>query len=120
MRPCFYNWMDREHISHTNEHHGTFLSLLLRNVLETTLHRLKKGPGLLAHEISELLLLDDDTPGISSTARGHKWFPFTMAANIQVRFDILAHLGVDIFRDLSFDSWVIQIVLRKLLANVVP
>ncbi|KAJ5092058.1 hypothetical protein NUU61_006928 [Penicillium alfredii] len=95
MQPCFYNWMDREHISHTNEHHGTFLSLLLRNVLEITLRRRKKDPGLLAHEISKLLLLDDDTPGISSRARGHKWFPFTMAANI-------------------------QIVLRKLLANVVP
>lgn len=43
-----------------------------------------------------------------------------MAANVIVPFDILTYLGVDIFRDLSFDTWVIQIILRKLLTNVVP
>jgi hypothetical protein len=34
---------------------------------------------------------------------------------IQIPFDILFNLGVDIFSDLSFDTWVIQTVLRKLL-----
>lgn len=81
----------------------------------TLLRRERSGnPYLLAHEIDELLpLLGED-----------RWaedrFPFTLAGNIKVPFDILLRLGVDIFRDLTFDTWVIQTVLRRLLLSVVP
>jgi hypothetical protein len=47
-------------------------------------------------------------------------FPFSFAANVKVPFDILSYLGVNIFRDLRFDTWVIQLVLRKLLVNAIP
>ncbi|PGH00535.1 hypothetical protein GX51_05750 [Blastomyces parvus] len=98
----------------TNERHGTILSLLLREVFDITLHRRKTDnrPALLAHEIDELLPLF----GGKRQAR----FPFSYSANIRVPFDILMCLGVDIFRDLTFDTWVIQSVLRKLVPNIIP
>lgn len=104
------------HITHTFEDHGTVLSLALREVFDMTLLRREKSgnPYLLAHELDELLPLQGN--GDSECEP----FPFTLTANIQVPFDILLQLGVDIFRDLTFDTWIIQTVLRKLLLNVVP
>ncbi|OOQ90811.1 hypothetical protein PEBR_02708 [Penicillium brasilianum] len=119
MRPVVNIWNGGEYISHTNEGHGTMLMLLLRNVFEITLHRRQEEPDdgmrLNAHEIDELLVLD----GNSKSWRD-SWFPFNMAANIKVPFDILEALGVDIFQRPEFDTWVIQIILRKLLVNSVP
>ncbi|KAK2750142.1 hypothetical protein FQN57_004638 [Myotisia sp. PD_48] len=102
--------------SHTNEKHGTILSLLLREVFDITLLRreTQKKPHLLAHEIDELL------PIMQSLPDGIPRFPFSFAANVQVPFDILSCLGVNIFRDLTFDTWVVQLVLRKLLLSAVP
>ncbi|KAI9840669.1 MAG: hypothetical protein M1837_001393 [Sclerophora amabilis] len=137
--------------------HGTILSLLLREVFDTTLMRreLAHEPNLHAHEIDIMLPLSDgingpdhgDQPSETNssndgeqdkenappsppvtrgaTARTVKEqnkanYHFTWAANIAVPFDILECLGVNIFRDLSFDTWVIQSVLRKLHNNVVP
>ncbi|KAJ5782371.1 Tetratricopeptide-like helical [Penicillium paradoxum] len=118
MRPNKETWSDTEYFSHNNERHGTILSLLLKSVFELTLHRRKDDPNLLAHEINELLVLESGTD--SNKPWKDSWFPFTLAANIQVPFDILLNLGVDVFCDLSFDTWVIQTVLRKLLVNAVP
>ncbi|EYE93236.1 uncharacterized protein EURHEDRAFT_460479, partial [Aspergillus ruber CBS 135680] len=102
--------------THTNENHGTALSLLLREVFDITLmRRIRTGDSnIMAHEIDELAMLEDPKSWSNS------WFPFTFAANIRVPFDILLQLGVDIFSDLSFDTWVIQTVLRKLIINAVP
>lgn len=102
--------------THTNEKHGTALSLLLREVFDITLmRRIRTGDAnLMAHEIDELAMLEDPKSWSNS------WFPFTFAANIRVPFDILLQLGVDIFSDLTFDTWVIQTVLRKLIVNAVP
>lgn len=102
--------------SHTNENQCTVLSLVLRDIFDITLLRREKQdkPNLLAHEIEEMM------PLMGSEDLSVHQFPFTLAANIKVPFDILLHLGVDIFRDLTFDTWVIQTVLRKLLLNVVP
>ncbi|KAJ9211297.1 hypothetical protein DTO166G4_7130 [Paecilomyces variotii] len=104
------------HITHTFEDHGTVLSLALREVFDMTLLRRQRSrnPYLLAHELDELLPLQGERDWECQQ------FPFTLTANIQVPFDILLRLGVDIFRDLTFDTWVIQIVLRKLLLSVVP
>jgi hypothetical protein len=77
-----------------------------------------KDPNLLAHEINELLMLETGTD--ADAPWENSWFPFTMSGNIRVPFDILSALGVDIFRDFSFDTWVIQLVLRKLHINAVP
>ncbi|KAF3481773.1 SAP domain-containing protein [Arthroderma uncinatum] len=102
-------------LSHTNEKHGTLLSLLLREVFDITLLRRKTDnkPNLLAYEIDELM-------PIMQWSALTKNLPFSFAANIQVPFDILSCLGVDIFRDLTFDTWVIQLVLRKLLVSAIP
>ncbi|EFR01834.1 SAP domain-containing protein [Nannizzia gypsea CBS 118893] len=119
MRPNYWNseFVPRElgSLSHSNEKHGTILSLLLREVFDITLLRRKTDnkPNLLAHEIDELM------PTLLWPATG-KNLPFSFAANIQVPFDILSCLGVNIFRDLSFDTWVIQLVLRKLLMSAIP
>jgi hypothetical protein len=104
------------YLSHHNEVHGTTLSLILREIFDVTLLRRErtKSPHLLAHELDELLPLQ------SEEQWEHDRFPFTMAANIRIPFDILLHLGVNVFRDLTFDTWVIQMVLRKLLLSVVP
>ncbi|KAJ5558296.1 Tetratricopeptide-like helical [Penicillium sp. DV-2018c] len=118
MRPNIAEWAGDEYFTHNNEKHGTILSLLLKSVLELTLHRRQEDPNLLAHEINELLILEAGTD--SNKPWKDSWFPFTLAANIQVPFDILLNLGVDIFSELSFDTWVLQIVLRKLLVNAVP
>ncbi|EEP82905.1 predicted protein [Uncinocarpus reesii 1704] len=98
-------------------HHGTILSLMLREVFDITLQRRHTDgkPNLLAYEIDELFPL----MGADKQCEKHL-FPFSYAANIRVPFDILQCLGVDIFRDLTFDTWVIQLVLRKLLINAVP
>ncbi|PGH02099.1 hypothetical protein AJ79_07736 [Helicocarpus griseus UAMH5409] len=103
-----------QYLACTHESHGTQLSLLLREVFDVTLHRRKvdNRPNLLAHEIDELLPLFEGEDG--------HLFPFSFSANIKVPFDILMCLGVNIFRDLTFDTWVIQTVLRKLLPNVIP
>ena len=107
---------DLDFFTHTNEKHGTALSLLLREVFDITLmRRMQTGDAnLMAHEIDELAMLEDFKSWSNS------WFPFTFAANIRVPFDILLQLGVDIFSDLTFDTWVIQTVLRKLIINAVP
>lgn len=118
MRPNKVTWSGSQYFTHTNERHGTVLSLLLKSVLELTLHRRQEDPNLLAHEINELLVLEAGTD--TNQPWRESWFPFTLAGNIQIPFDILFHLGVDIFSDLSFDTWVIQTVLRKLLVNAVP
>jgi hypothetical protein len=119
MRPVISTWMGQEFISHTNEGHGTTLMLLLRNVFEIALHRRQEEPDddmrLNAHEIDELLVLDRN-----SKSWRESWFPFNLAANIKVPFDILESLGVDIFQRPEFDTWIIQIILRKLLVNAVP
>ncbi|RAH68958.1 uncharacterized protein BO66DRAFT_280640, partial [Aspergillus aculeatinus CBS 121060] len=115
MRPIVYRFKDKETwLSHSNEMHGTVLSLLLREVLDITLLRRKTNPTLHAHEIDELFALEGRADWANQS------FPFTFAANIQVPIDILMTLGVDVFRDLSFDTWVIQRVLQKLLVNAVP
>lgn len=103
-------------VSFSHEKHGTVLSLLLREVFDITLFRRETDnrPNLYAHEIDELL------PLMGSEGEEKFPFPFSFAANIQVPFDILQCLGVNIFRDLTFDTWVIQTVLRKLLVNAVP
>ncbi|KAI9839674.1 MAG: hypothetical protein M1819_002300 [Sarea resinae] len=99
-----------------HERHGTILSLLLRDVFDMTLMARDKGEpsGVLAHEIDAMIPLcgGEDMLG--------QRFPFRWAGNIVVPFDIVLALGVDIFADLDFDTWVIQLVLRKLLLNVVP
>ncbi|KAJ6184771.1 hypothetical protein N7519_006072 [Penicillium mononematosum] len=118
MRPNKVTWGGSQYFTHTNERHGTVLSLLLKSVLELTLHRRQEDPNLLAHEINELLVLEAGTD--TNEPWKDSWFPFTLAGNIQIPFDILFNLGVDIFSDLSFDTWVIQNVLRKLLVNAVP
>ncbi|PWY77223.1 hypothetical protein BO94DRAFT_568215 [Aspergillus sclerotioniger CBS 115572] len=100
--------------THTNEAHTTLLSLLLREVFDITLHRRERDPHLMAHEIDELLVLE------SPQNWQNQSFPFTLAGNVQVPFDILMQLGVDIFRDLAFDTWVIQLILKKLTAHIVP
>ncbi|RHZ71005.1 hypothetical protein CDV55_105883 [Aspergillus turcosus] len=112
------NHRNHYYFSHTNEAHGTLLSLLLREVFDITLERRERfqDPNLMAHEIDEFLILEDSLDWPDEKVA----FPFTLAANIQVPFDILMQLGVDIFGDLTFDTWVIQIVLRKLLINAVP
>ncbi|EPS25903.1 hypothetical protein PDE_00839 [Penicillium oxalicum 114-2] len=119
MRPVATKWEDQEYFSHTNGAHGTLLLLLLRNVFEIALHRRSEEPEedmrLNPHEIDELLVLDS-----SSESWRNSWFPFSMAANIRVPFDILETLGVDIFQRSEFDTWVIQLILRKLLVNAVP
>lgn len=102
-----------------HERHGTILSLLLREVFDMTLIARREGTvaNLLAHEIDAMLPLcgGEDMP-----TSPEQRFPFGFAANIVVPFDILLGLGVNIFKDLEFDTWVIQTVLRKLLLNVVP
>lgn len=102
-----------------HERHGTILSLLLREVFDMTLIARREGTvaNVLAHEIDPMLPLcgGEDMP-----SKPTRRFPFGYAANIVVPFDILLKLGVNIFRDLEFDTWVIQLVLRKLLLNVVP
>ncbi|KAJ5607173.1 hypothetical protein N7537_003792 [Penicillium hordei] len=118
MRPNKVAWGGSQYFTHTNERHGTVLSLLLKSVLELTLHRRQEDPNLLAHEINELLILEAGTD--TNEPWRESWFPFTLAGNIQIPFDILFNLGVDIFSDLSFDTWIIQTVLRKLLVNAVP
>lgn len=99
--------------------HGTILGLLLREVFDMTLIARGWGtaPNVLAHEIDAMLPLcgGEDLPH-----QPEQRFPFGYAANIVVPFDILLALGINIFRDLDFDTWVIQTVLRKLQLNLVP
>lgn len=101
------------------EAHGTILGLLLRAALDMALIARRRGPSpdVWAHEIDAILPLcgGEDMP-----VTPEKRFPFGYAANIVVPFDILLNMGVDIFRDLHFDTWVIQMMLRKLLLNAVP
>ncbi|KAI1935794.1 hypothetical protein LOZ66_005029 [Ophidiomyces ophidiicola] len=116
MRPVLSDeWV--QSIRHSNERHGTALSLLLREVFDITLRRreVEGKPHLMAHEIEELMPLIGADKGFEK-----QMFPFSYAANIRVPFDILQYLGVDIFQDLAFDTWVIQLVLRKLLLNAIP
>ncbi|KAL5361609.1 hypothetical protein BJX96DRAFT_185371 [Aspergillus floccosus] len=116
MRPQVLETDDKPHLHHSNEDHGTFLSLVLREILDTTLlRRARTGdPTLMPHELDEMIMLESHSDWDS------QYFPFTLAANIQVPFDILMYMGVDIFSDLAFDVWTIQTVLKKLYASVVP
>jgi hypothetical protein len=145
MRAPIEKWNGKDYFVAHHEKHGTYLSLLLKHVFELTLHRREhkppttektdfgaaaapagaiydedetNDPSLLAHEINELLMLETGTD--AGEPWSESWFPFTMSGNIRVPFDILTALGVDIFHDFSFDTWVIQLVLRKLLINAVP
>ncbi|KAJ5806338.1 uncharacterized protein N7503_003940 [Penicillium pulvis] len=111
MRPVLREWQDREYIIQCNDVYGTMHSLLLRNIFEITLQRRKKDPNLSPLEINELLILN--------TNNGD-WYPFSYVGNITVPFDILTYLGVDIFRDLSFDTWVIQSIMRRLVDHAIP
>ncbi|KAJ5903992.1 hypothetical protein N7504_006375 [Penicillium tannophilum] len=111
MRPVLREWQDREYIIQCNDVYGTMHSLLLRNIFEITLQRRKKDPHLSPLEINELLILN--------TNNGD-WYPFSYVGNITVPFDILTYLGVDIFRDLSFDTWVIQSIMRKIVDHAIP
>ena len=102
-----------------NQQEGTVLSLLLREVFDITLR--KRGRAveeneipLLAHQIDEMFPLRGQKGNPNQQV-----FPFGMISNIIVPFDILESLGVNIFRNLDFDTWVIQLVLRKLLVNAV-
>ncbi|TPX23055.1 hypothetical protein DIZ76_014937 [Coccidioides immitis] len=118
MRPVKWALAERTpRLHYTNERHGTVLSLMLREVFDITLERRETDgkPNLLAYEIDELFPL----MGADKEIEGHI-FPFSFAANIKVPFDILQCLGVNIFRDMTFDTWVIQLVLRKLLINTIP
>ncbi|CAG8240165.1 unnamed protein product [Penicillium salamii] len=118
MRANITRHANRDHFSAHHEKHGTVLSLLLKSVLEITLHRRHRDPDIQPHEIDELLILENGAD--SNQPWTDSWFPFTMSGNIRVPFDILSALGIDIFRDLAFDTWSLQIVLRKLLINAVP
>ncbi|KAI9812644.1 MAG: hypothetical protein M1832_000364, partial [Thelocarpon impressellum] len=100
--------------------HNTYLALLFRDVVELTLRTRAAprdaggDPHRHAHEIDALLPLSAE-PSAPSGA-----FTFGWAANIVTPFDVLDALGVDIFRDPSFDTWVLQLVLRKLELNLLP
>ena len=98
------------------DEHGTILSLLLLDVFDRTLllRTTEANSHIQPHEIDEMLPLcgGEDLP--------EQYFPFTYSANIVVPYDILLNLGVNIFREMDFDTWSIQIVLRKLLLNLVP
>ncbi|GLA36061.1 hypothetical protein AnigIFM63309_001719 [Aspergillus niger] len=105
-RPCY---------KYSCETQSTLLSLLLREIFDITLHRREAhDPNLMAHEIDELVALEG--PRNWTNRR----FPFSLTANVHIPFNILLQLGVDIFRDLSFDTWVIQLVLRKLTVHAIP
>ncbi|KAI9808269.1 MAG: hypothetical protein M1825_004726 [Sarcosagium campestre] len=104
---------------------GNILGLLFREVVDMTLMKReqeqRKGDDgdfhILAHEIEAMVpLLGGDK--LDDAASGRK-FPFSWAANIAVPFDILETMGVNIFKDLAFDTWVIQTVLQKLAVNAV-
>ncbi|KAJ5717426.1 hypothetical protein N7488_003072 [Penicillium malachiteum] len=114
MRPIIKEWKGEDYLLQCNDVHGTMHSLLLRNILEITLHRRCGKPNLSPLEINELLILDDER----ESKKGY--FPFSYIGNITVPFDILTSLGVDIFRDFSCDTWVIQRILQKLLIHAVP
>ena len=98
-----------------NHEHGTALSLLLREVFDMTLMKRETAeepdPRILAFEIDALYPIEHTAKQSSEDGV----FPFSWAGNIVVPFDILECLGVDIFRELDFDTWVIQTVLRKLM-----
>ncbi|KAJ5729272.1 uncharacterized protein N7483_003780 [Penicillium malachiteum] len=114
IRPIIKEWKGEEYVLQCNDVHGTMHSLLLRNIFEITLHRRDNNPNLSPLEINELLVLDDER----ECKKGY--FPFSYIGNITVPFDILTSLGVDIFRDFSCDTWVIQRILQKLLIYAVP
>ena len=99
-----------------HQEHGSHLSLLLLDAFDRTLllRTNEAKSHILPHEIDELLPLcgGEDLP--------EQYFPFTYSANVVVPFDVLLTLGVNIFREMGFDTWVIQTVLRKLLLNCVP
>ncbi|KAJ6109591.1 hypothetical protein N7486_001826 [Penicillium sp. IBT 16267x] len=113
MRPVLREWQDREYMIQCNDVYGTMHSLLLRNIFEITLHRRKEDPHLSPLEINELLIL-------KTHDEKEAWLPFSYVGNITVPFDILTYLGVDIFRDLSFDTWVIQKIMHKLVEYAIP
>lgn len=88
--------------------HGTYLSLLFRKVIDITLETRKEDPHRLAFETDALL------PHLMAVTPNRSGFWFSYGANILVPFDTLESLGVNIFRELDFDTWVIQTVLRTL------
>lgn len=107
----------RRDLGHTifdvpNRVQGTVLSLLLREVLDMTLaartNPTLNDPHLLAHEIDALLPLS------AEEFNREQRFPFSYVGNVIVPFDVAESLGVNIFRDLDFDTWVMQLVLRQL------
>ena len=102
-----------------NRPHAAVLALLMREVFDMTLLAQSKEDGdfvHFAHEIPEMFPLSGGKEVEEESVK----FPFGWSANIVIPFDILMQLGVNVWKDLSFDTWVIQTVFRKLLLNVVP
>lgn len=117
MRPC-YDIRYRKYLTHTNERHGTLLSLMLRDIFDITLIRQEEtGEPIMPHEIDELVPLQ---PRLGEEHFKNHRFPFGWIANIVVPFDTLLALGVNIFTRHEFDTWTIQACLRKLTLNAVP
>ncbi|KAI9781987.1 MAG: hypothetical protein M1839_005580 [Geoglossum umbratile] len=110
-----WRWLYEATQSHW-EDHNTILSILLRDVFDMTIEKQKKEHRryIVPSEIDPMIMLSggEDRPS--------RKFPFSWSGNIVVPFDILEALGVDIFRDHRFDTWTIQVVLRKLLINACP
>ncbi|KAI9674286.1 MAG: hypothetical protein M1829_003833 [Trizodia sp. TS-e1964] len=100
------------------EEHGTYLSLLLRDVFAQALiaraeaNERGEPRGCMPYEVDSLLPLGGDQPAEMP-------FHFGWAANIAVPFETLEILGVNIWRDFDFDTWAIQKCLRKLACNAV-
>ncbi|KAI9844067.1 MAG: hypothetical protein M1838_002323 [Thelocarpon superellum] len=110
--------VETEPMEEQHDHHGTHLSLLLRDVFEQTLRQHDRAGDadrhIMPHEIDAMMPLPTNEGG------GQHPCPFGWAANIVVPFDTLECLGVDIFRNFAFDTWSIQLVLRKLALSFVP
>jgi hypothetical protein len=65
------------------------------------------------HELNCMAPLPDGNPDDEN----REW-PFRWTANIVNPFNILQSLGIDVSRQLDFDIWVIQLILRKLHKSV--
>jgi hypothetical protein len=92
------------------------LSILLRDVFDMTIKEQRKEHRryIVPSEIDPMIMLS------GGEHRPERKFPFSWSGNIVVPFDILEALGVNIFKDHRFDTWTIQVVLRKLLINACP
>ncbi|KAH0536702.1 hypothetical protein FGG08_006443 [Glutinoglossum americanum] len=97
------------------DEHGTLLCLLLKEVFDMTVKQQK------VHEQCTLPVEIDPIIGLcGGENRPKEKFPFSWSGNIVVPFDILEALGVNIYNNFAFDTWAIQLTLRKLLLNAIP